>query len=165
MKKIILPITILSIAFATYSCKKDTSNKSQEIDANNRSIAQNNIAETPIVAENQIKKNPEDYPVISLEETDFSLGNMIQGDKVEHISKFKNTGKTNLIITDVRASCGCTVPEWPKQEIKPGESGEVKIVFNSTGKMGEQHKSITIMANTETGSQLIYFTANIKPKK
>ncbi|TNF25305.1 MAG: DUF1573 domain-containing protein, partial [Bacteroidetes bacterium] len=61
---------------------------------------------------------------------------------------FKNTGQGDLIITDAKGSCGCTVPEWPKEPVPPGGEGKIDVVFNSEGKSGQQNKKITITANT-----------------
>ena len=62
--------------------------------------------------------------------------------------RFKNIGQSNLIISSAQGSCGCTVPQWPKEPIKPGEKGEIEVVFNSEGKSGLQNKTITLVANT-----------------
>lgn len=101
------------------------------------------------------------YPKMVIENTDFDFGTITEGDKVEHIFKFKNTGKHDLYVTDVKPSCGCTIPEWTKTAVKPGGSGEIKIVFNSTGKHGEQNKTISILTNTEAGYEMLTFKANI----
>jgi len=80
--------------------------------------------------------------------TAWDFGKIIEGERVEHTFKFKNTGKANLVIASCTASCGCTIPEWPKEAIAPGESGEIKVEFNSSGKSDMVTKDITIMANT-----------------
>ena len=63
--------------------------------------------------------------------------------------EFKNTGNEPLIISNAKGSCGCTVPEWPKDPIKPGQSAAIKVKFDSTKKEKDQEKSVTITANTE----------------
>ena len=85
---------------------------------------------------------------IEFEEEVFDFGNITEGDIVEHVFKFKNTGKNPLIINHAKGSCGCTVPEWPREPIIPGGEGEIKVKFNSKGKSGEQDKTITVAANT-----------------
>ncbi len=62
--------------------------------------------------------------------------------------RFTNTGKTPLLISEARSSCGCTVPEWPQSPIAPGESGEIRARFDSNGRTGQQQKTITVLANT-----------------
>lgn len=88
------------------------------------------------------------YGRFLFEESSFDFGKIKQGDIVKHSFKFKNDGENPLIITAAQASCGCTVPEYPKEPIAPGESGEILVQFNSTGKMGAQNKTVQITANT-----------------
>lgn len=78
-----------------------------------------------------------------------NFGRMKEGEKAEYDFAFTNTGKEDLIIEDCKGSCGCTVPEWPKDPIKPGQSAAIKVKFDSTKKEKEQEKSVTITANTE----------------
>jgi len=87
-------------------------------------------------------------PVITFDETVHNFGNVTEGEKVEYSFKFTNTGDKDLIITDASSSCGCTVPDWPKEPLKPGKSAYMKVVFNSAGKEGFTEKLITIKANT-----------------
>ena len=73
-------------------------------------------------------------PVMEFEKEIFDFGTIAQGEKVNFIYKFTNTGDADLIISSAKGSCGCTVPDWPKQPIAPGEVSEIKVVFNSDGK-------------------------------
>lgn len=100
-------------------------------------------------------------PVMQLEQSHFNFNDITQGSKVSHDYKFKNTGKSPLIISNVLVTCGCTVPEWPKSPIPPGKSGTIRVFFNSAGKFGIQNKTITILANTKYGRETIVFTANV----
>jgi tRNA A37 threonylcarbamoyladenosine biosynthesis protein TsaE len=77
------------------------------------------------------------------------FGRLKEGEKREFDFEFTNTGKEDLIIEDCKGSCGCTVPEWPKEAIKPGQSAAIKVKFDSTKKEKDQEKSVTITANTE----------------
>lgn len=96
-------------------------------------------------------------------ETQFAFGKINEGDKVEHVFKFKNTGDKDLIIANAWGSCGCTVPEYPKEPIKPRAEGEIKVTFNSTGKKGEQHKSVTVQMNTIRHNEEIFLTGEVTP--
>lgn len=87
-------------------------------------------------------------PVMTFDETVHNFGNVTQGEKVEYSFKFTNTGNKDLLITDASSSCGCTVPDWPKEPLRPGKSAYMKVVFNSAGKDGFTEKEITIKANT-----------------
>jgi hypothetical protein len=107
------------------------------------------------------KKGPE----IKFEEATHDFGDITQGDKVEYVFAFSNKGTEPLILSRVLTTCGCTAPSWPKEPIAPGEKGEVKISFNSTGKMGMQNKVITIISNATNSSERISITTNVLPKK
>ena len=90
---------------------------------------------------------------VKFDEMEYDFGTVKDGEKVTKIFKFTNTGKEPLVLTNVQASCGCTTPEWPKEAIAPGKTGEIKAVFDSTGKGtaegASQSKTIDVTANTE----------------
>lgn len=101
-------------------------------------------------------------PIMTFEKTEHDFGTITQGENVSHIFKFKNTGKTDLLISDAKGSCGCTVPEFPRTPIKPGESGEMKVTFSSAGRNGMQSKTVNIVTNTTTGKEQLMIKASIK---
>ncbi|MEM1408852.1 MAG: DUF1573 domain-containing protein [Bacteroidota bacterium] len=103
--------------------------------------------------------------VITFEEDKFDFGDIYQGDKVEHIFKFENTGNEALIITNVQTTCGCTAPNWPRDPVAPGQEAEIKVVFNSAGKMGIQNKVITIVSNATNPMNRVSIVTNVLPKK
>ncbi len=103
-------------------------------------------------------------PVIQFESTDHDFGKINEGDKVEHVYKFTNTGKADLVITSAKPSCGCTVPSFTQTPVKPGETGEIKAIFDSSGKPGMQQKTITVTLNTEKGTEMLNFKADVTPK-
>ena len=74
-----------------------------------------------------------DGPYVAFAESVFDFKEIYQGDKVEHIFAFENTGNKPLIISNVQTTCGCTVPAWPKDAIATGSKQEINVVFNSTG--------------------------------
>ena len=149
MKKIsILALSVL--AFAITSCKKDAESK---IKAENLKNVQQ-----------KVQVNKADAPVMTFNETSHDFGDINEGDVVETKFKFKNTGKSDLIITSIKGSCGCTVPSnWKKEPIKPGEESEFTVKFNSRNKPNKQHKTVTITANTANGRETVRITANVKP--
>lgn len=100
---------------------------------------------------------------IKFEETSYAWGSVNEGDKMTHMFKFKNAGSNDLIISDAHGSCGCTVPEWPKEPIKPGKSGVIKVVFDSKGKPGDQQKTVTLTANTEPANTVLTIKGAVKP--
>jgi hypothetical protein len=85
----------------------------------------------------------------------------LQGETVSYPFKFKNSGKSDLIIADVSTSCGCTVPSYPKEPIHPGQDGVIKVSFNSAGKHGFQNKSIVIVANTQPNTVILRIKAEV----
>jgi hypothetical protein len=78
------------------------------------------------------------------------------------VFKFKNTGKEPLIITNCVGSCGCTVPTWPKEPIKPGASAEIKVKY-ATDRVGAFEKTITVSSNAKTSSKVIKIKGVVKP--
>lgn len=102
-----------------------------------------------------------DLPDIKFEEEEHDFGRITQGEKVSFAFKFKNTGSRNLIITSAAGSCGCTVPEWPKEPILPGKEGKVNVIFSSEGKSGIQEKSITIVTNCEPSTKVVKIKTEI----
>ncbi len=87
-----------------------------------------------------------------------------EGDKVERTFRIKNSGAKNLLIANAFGSCGCTVPEYPKEPLKPGETASIKVTFNSAGKHGEQSKSITLVCNTIARNEMLYMKGFVKDK-
>ena len=98
---------------------------------------------------------------MTFEESTYNFGSVTEGEKVEHIYKFKNTGNDPLIISNAQGSCGCTVPQWPREPIAPGKSSEIKVVFDSKGKAGKQSKTVTITANTEPATTTITINGEV----
>jgi hypothetical protein len=94
----------------------------------------------------------------------FDFGAVNQGDIVSTTFEFTNSGKNDLIITEAVGSCGCTVPDYPKDVINPGEKGEIKVSFNSTGKSGMQHKTVMLTVNTKNGTEVLNIKANVIPR-
>ncbi len=95
-------------------------------------------------------------------EEEFDFGTINKGDKVNHFFTFENKGENDLIIVRANGSCGCTVPEFPKEPIPPGKTGRIKVTFNSAGKKGPQHKTVSVYANVPKGGVVIGVKANIK---
>ena len=103
-------------------------------------------------------------PILTFEKNTHDFGEIVQGDKVEQVFKFTNTGNEPLIITNIQVTCGCTAPEWPRQPIPPGGKSEIKIAFNSAGKSGRQNKVVTVVSNASNDDTNISFVATILDK-
>ncbi|MFD0864142.1 DUF1573 domain-containing protein [Sungkyunkwania multivorans] len=103
------------------------------------------------------------FPVMKWDKVEHDFGTINEGDKVETVFKFTNTGTAPLKIVSAKGSCGCTVPQPPTEAILPGESNEIKVQFNSANKPGNQQKTITVIANTETGREIVRIKAQVTP--
>jgi len=114
------------------------------------------------VTESQSVVASPDAAVISFEQGMYNFGKIVQGEKVNHEYKFTNTGKSPLIVTNATATCGCTIPEVPKEPVKPGDNGVIKVVFNSAGKMGMQDKVITITSNGNPSTTEVHLIGEVQ---
>ncbi|HAW53353.1 MAG TPA: hypothetical protein DCX54_13665 [Flavobacteriales bacterium] len=101
--------------------------------------------------------------LVVFDEYDYNFGDVAQNSTNEKIFKFKNTGKEPLIITNAKGSCGCTVPEYPKEPIAPGKTGDIKVVYSPGNQQFKQEKSITITANTDPETTVLKVYANVIP--
>ena len=89
------------------------------------------------------------------------FGKIKEGEVVSHKFMFKNTGDMPLKIENVKPSCGCTTPDWTKEEVKPGADGFVAVEFNSAGKEGQQTKTVNVTANTPERNITLTFTGEV----
>ncbi len=103
----------------------------------------NDMANANTAASNRAKTT------IKFDKTSHDFGTIKQGDNVECVFKVTNTGNEPLVIENAHGSCGCTVPDYPKEPIAPGETKDIKVKFNSAGKKDKQSKTVTITANTD----------------
>ncbi|PQJ78498.1 DUF1573 domain-containing protein [Polaribacter porphyrae] len=101
---------------------------------------------------------------ISFDSNVYDFGTVNEGDIIETTFKVTNSGNTDLVITDAQVTCGCTVPVWPKKPIKPGQTEDVKVKFNTFGKSNRQQKNITLITNTETGREILTLKGMVTPK-
>jgi hypothetical protein len=108
-----------------------------------------------------LSDDPENKPIIEFVKTVHDFGKIAQGEVVGTTFIFKNTGKSNLIIRDANASCGCTVPRWDKEPVPPGEKGTLEVVFDSSGRIGKQSKSITVHTNADNATIILSIKAEV----
>lgn len=156
------------------SCKKEDA--LSKIDPNSKDIPINEYVgnpqtQNPPTAETTqpeatVATPPADgkYPVMTFNKKEHDFGVINEGAKVETTFTFTNTGEADLIIANAAGTCGCTVPEFPKEPIKPGKTGKMKVSFDSNGKPGMQQKSVNITANTASGKDVLTIKANVTPK-
>ena len=140
---------ILLLSLALVSCGSSSDEKSITTDLVNSPLTANSKAEKVLI------------PNIEMLETSYNFGEMQQGESVTHDFILKNTGDADLIITAAKGSCGCTVPEWPKNPIAKGEEAAIKVTFNSAGKSGKQNKTVTLVSNAIPNTKVITINGNV----
>lgn len=100
-------------------------------------------------------------PKIEFKENEYDFKEVDEGPQAKHEFVFKNTGKEPLILTNVKASCGCTTPSWPKEPILPGQEGKILVTYNTQGRPGSFTKSITITSNAGDEAKVIYIKGKV----
>jgi hypothetical protein len=148
MKRVFVALGVIGM-MAFVSCKEKASNK---IETANVEVA----AERDAAAKN--------LPVMTFDRSEHDFGTIEQGTPQETTFSFTNTGNAPLIITNATSSCGCTVPEYPKNKpIAPGETGQLLVKFNGSGQ-NQVTKTVTVTANTAKGSELLRIKAFVNAK-
>jgi len=134
-------LAAIFFGFVFTSCDSNPSNK----------IMVENVKAT----EERLEKSY-DSPEIKFDFDSYDFGEVKDGEVVEVDFNFTNTGKSDLIIFDASASCGCTIPEYPQNvKIQPGQKEKLKVRFDTSNKPGKQMKSVTLTTNTNTGKKII----------
>lgn len=128
---------------------------------NSGTKATDKINSENLAAAEKVAQEARRFPKMTFEKLEHDFGKIKQGTSVETIFKFTNTGDAPLVITEASSSCGCTVPQKPEKPIEPGQTGEIKVQFNGSGK-DLVTKTVTINANTEQGSQLLTIKAFVE---
>lgn len=166
MKKITL--LAFAVALTVVSCKKeDASSRIQDENVKTAEAPNGQTENTPVADPNAANTPSTDAtvsqdgaPVATFDKTVHDFGNLKKGTKGETEFTVKNTGNVDLVIIDAKASCGCTVPEYPKTPIKPGQSEKIKVVF-SANSPGTQSKTVTLTTNTQAKQELLTIKANV----
>lgn len=144
MKKILSALLLLTLFVGLFSCRKK--------------------GELPIEMKLDAELMKDTAQIEFLDSITYHFDTIMQDDKVNHDFHIKNVSDKNLIIARAFGSCGCTVPEYPKDPIKPGATATIKVTFNSAGKEGEQHKNVTLVCNTKVRNEMLYVTGFVKKK-
>ena len=101
-------------------------------------------------------------PAIKFDKNEFDFGKILQGEVVSYTFHFTNVGDAPLLITSVDKSCGCTASDYPRDPIKPGEGGEIKITYDSKGHQGIQSKTLIVNSNTMPAQTPIRIKAEVR---
>ena len=154
MRKRFLQIAVVFSFFALSAC---TSKKNSDVPDN---AINTDVVNNPATASKST--NPKDnVPKYEFEKEEHDFGTITQGESVSYAFRFKNVGNGDLVIRSANGSCGCTVPEFPKDPVKPGESAIINVTFNSEGKEGLQNKTVTLIANTIPNTYILSIKANV----
>lgn len=125
---------------------------------NNSGNLSTDVVTNPNTANGEVTDN---LPVIEFEKEIHDFGKVIQGERVSYGFKFKNTGKSDLVISQVKTSCGCTALKFSKEPIKPGEERVITVTFNSSGRKGIQNKTITVLSNCQPSTTVVRIKAMV----
>lgn len=139
----------LTVLVSTTSCKQESA-ADRITDADLKAIE----------AQNALKGK---FPKVQLDKEVHDFGTISEGTVSTTEFIVTNTGEGDLLIVDAKGSCGCTVPQPPKDPIKPGASAPIKVSFDSKGKPGAQEKTVTLTTNTENGHETFKIKANVTP--
>ena len=152
-KNFLIYFFIFSLIVFAASCnqKKSKNNEQKEISTK--------LVNNPNSASGKTNKNI--LPKFKFDEEVHDFGKVIQGEQVSFAFRFKNIGKSDLLISAVSTSCGCTISKFPKFPIHPGEKNIIYVKFNSEGKKGFQNKSIIIVANTQPNTKVLRIKAQV----
>ncbi len=151
MNKIIL-ILLMPLLIVLASCEHSKKPKDETLDTD--------MVSNPATAAS--KDSVKNIPIFKFAEESFDFGRIKEGQKVHHTFKFKNVGTTDLVISNAHASCGCTIPTYSSKPVAPNEDGIIEVTFNSTGKSGSNHKTVTVIANTIPNSHTLTITGDVK---
>lgn len=147
MKKVLLSVTLFLFVASFTACEQNPNAGDNKAAATDTS---KNATPPAPVTEEYVKKAealPRTTAKFDNETFDFKV--IKEGDEVTHRFNFENTGANDLVITNVKPSCGCTTPSWSQEPVKAGQKGFIDVKFNSAGKNGQQTKSITVTGNFE----------------
>jgi len=139
-----------------------TENAEQKTDETKGELLSTDLVNNPNSAQGTDTAIISELPTMDFTDTVHNFGNINEGEKATFDFEFANNGKSPLIISDAKGSCGCTVADFPRDPIAPGNTGKIKVVFNSDGKPGHQEKSVSITTNTNRSVHMLYFKGDVK---
>ncbi len=160
MKKLVFTFTILLFAAFAVNAQVSTSNKASDADRQAAEKARMEKEQEQKKQEEAQKNNP-NAPIITFDKTTHDYGTIEQNGDGNCEFKFTNDGKEPLILSNVRSSCGCTVPEWPRQPILPGKSDVIKVHYD-TKRVGMISKTITVYSNAKEPTIVLHIKGNVQ---
>ncbi|UIR54494.1 DUF1573 domain-containing protein [Sphingobacterium sp. SRCM116780] len=130
---LVLALGILTCTSCGSSAKNENTSSDSTVEVNDASVKDKGSADA--------------IGTVEFAELDYDFGKIKEGEKVTHTFTLTNSGNAPLILSDVKASCGCTQPEFSKNPVLPGKTSDIHVTFNSEGQVGKQQKMITIFSN------------------
>lgn len=165
MKKILF---VLAAGIVTMSCNSsDKTAESSSTAASTATLTPETVSSVPSSSAATQSATPDTAKLAKIEWLDGTkkdFGKIKEGEVLNVVFRFKNVGDKPLIISQVTAGCGCTIPEQPTKPYAPGETGEIKATFNSSGKVGPNSKPVNVFANLDPAMTTLYFDVEVKPK-
>ena len=150
---------ILTLPIFLFSCHSSTD---ADIEKKLSTKLSADLVENPTSLESQEKNPSMNLGHLTFKDTVHQFGRIHEGEVIEYEFEFTNTGTKNVFITKAEASCGCTVPTFPKEPIAPNESNKIKVEFNSSGKFGHNEKAIDITTNASPSVYVLKIIADIE---
>lgn len=157
MKVLFLLLNTLFI----FSC---TNSNDQDIEEKLKDKLSSDLVENPRSLNSTNEDVIQELGHLKFTDTAHNFGTISEGEIIEYDFAYQNTGKKNVIISDAKAGCGCTIPTYKKEPIKPQENGVIKIKFNSQGKLGHNEKSVEISTNGNPSRHMLNIIVDIEPK-
>ncbi len=151
MRRVVLFLGVVSLLFGLSSCHHDKTNSQLSTD----------LINNPVSAEGEADMSM--LPKFKFDTTEHDFGKIIDGVKVAYKFKFTNVGGSDLIISQVRPTCGCTATRFPHNPVKPGESAFIELTFDSSRRIGFNHKSASVVANTQPNVVNLQIKAMVMP--
>ena len=153
MKKYLF-VSAVALAAFMFSCNSETANT--EASTETTVVAPETTTETTLPT-----SVATELTSLSIDRMEHDFGKIPDTAPVETSFTITNTGDKPLLITNAQGSCGCTVPEYPKEPLAPGESRDMKVSFNPNGKEGVNNKTVTITANTDPATTIINIKSDV----
>lgn len=146
MKKLFLVVTL---GLLMTGCHRNSVNDAIDVD----------LIQNPCSADGY--DNSAKMPELTFDCDMHDFGRLTAGESISYSFHFTNTGNADLVISSCSSTCGCTVADYPKHRIAPGEDGYVAISFKSAGKSGQQYQEVTVMSNAQPARQKLKIIASV----
>ena len=151
----LLPVLL----FSTLSCR-NTENENQNDELQGHLPA--HLVHNPHTLDSSDSKNVKKIGQLVFTDTLHDFGNVKEGETLVYEFEFQNKGNSDVLIDEAKASCGCTVPAFPKYPIQPGKRDKIYVSFNSQGKKGYNDKAVIVQTNAIPSVYTLHIQANVE---